>query len=193
MLSALEVVLPEKDLKLKSNIVSKPDLRRASIHLLISMLTLPLHFQVNIYIILLLQNLLLFNKLSFCNLTWYKCDHIVEEVCIRIFLIAESHHQRASDIPRHKFFREKSRYICTVKIEAHESAHKCFTSGNWSSEYAYAVRYVNKIESLLSIEIAYDLTLAFAICIFGWILQVIYDDNGDQTFYFFDEINFLWN
>ncbi|KYQ59900.1 Ral GTPase-activating protein subunit beta [Trachymyrmex zeteki] len=45
VLSALEVVLPEKDLKLKSNIVSKPDLRRASIHLLISMLTLPLHFQ----------------------------------------------------------------------------------------------------------------------------------------------------
>ncbi|XP_012060103.1 PREDICTED: LOW QUALITY PROTEIN: ral GTPase-activating protein subunit beta [Atta cephalotes] len=45
VLSALEVVLPEKDLKLKSNVVSKPDLRRASIHLLISMLTLPLHFQ----------------------------------------------------------------------------------------------------------------------------------------------------
>ncbi|XP_014486489.1 PREDICTED: ral GTPase-activating protein subunit beta isoform X4 [Dinoponera quadriceps] len=45
VLSALEVVLPEKDLKLKSNLVSKPDLRRASIHLLISMLTLPLHFQ----------------------------------------------------------------------------------------------------------------------------------------------------
>ncbi|XP_011866254.1 PREDICTED: ral GTPase-activating protein subunit beta isoform X1 [Vollenhovia emeryi] len=45
VLSALEVVLPEKDLKLKSNMVSKPDLRRASIHLLISMLTLPLHFQ----------------------------------------------------------------------------------------------------------------------------------------------------
>ncbi|XP_015175300.1 PREDICTED: ral GTPase-activating protein subunit beta isoform X2 [Polistes dominula] len=45
VLSALELVLPEKDLKLKSNIVSKPDLRRASIHLLISMLALPLHFQ----------------------------------------------------------------------------------------------------------------------------------------------------
>ncbi|XP_070158722.1 ral GTPase-activating protein subunit beta isoform X2 [Polyergus mexicanus] len=45
VLSALEVVLPEKDLKLRSNVVSKPDLRRASIHLLISMLTLPLHFQ----------------------------------------------------------------------------------------------------------------------------------------------------
>lgn len=47
VLSALEVVLPEKDLKLRSNVVSKPDLRRASIHLLISMLTLPLHFQVD--------------------------------------------------------------------------------------------------------------------------------------------------
>ncbi|KAL6447256.1 hypothetical protein ACFW04_001486 [Cataglyphis niger] len=45
VLSALEVVLPEKDLKLRSNVVSKSDLRRASIHLLISMLTLPLHFQ----------------------------------------------------------------------------------------------------------------------------------------------------
>ncbi|XP_076297619.1 ral GTPase-activating protein subunit beta isoform X5 [Lasioglossum baleicum] len=45
VISALETVLPEKDLKLKSNIVSKPDLRRASIHLLISMLALPLHFQ----------------------------------------------------------------------------------------------------------------------------------------------------
>lgn len=46
VISALETVLPEKDLKLKSNIVSKPDLRRASIHLLISILALPLHFQV---------------------------------------------------------------------------------------------------------------------------------------------------
>ncbi|XP_017765932.1 PREDICTED: ral GTPase-activating protein subunit beta isoform X1 [Eufriesea mexicana] len=45
VISALETVLPEKDLKLKSNVVSKPDLRRASIHLLISMLALPLHFQ----------------------------------------------------------------------------------------------------------------------------------------------------
>nr|XP_033327180.1 ral GTPase-activating protein subunit beta isoform X6 [Megalopta genalis] len=45
VISALETVLPEKDLKLKSSIVSKPDLRRASIHLLISMLALPLHFQ----------------------------------------------------------------------------------------------------------------------------------------------------
>ncbi|XP_071865547.1 ral GTPase-activating protein subunit beta isoform X5 [Bombus fervidus] len=45
VISALETVLPEKDLKLKSNVVSKPDLRRASIHLLISTLALPLHFQ----------------------------------------------------------------------------------------------------------------------------------------------------
>ncbi|XP_033225547.1 ral GTPase-activating protein subunit beta isoform X3 [Belonocnema kinseyi] len=45
VLSALEVVLPEKDLRLKSNSVSKIELRRASIHLLISMLALPLHFQ----------------------------------------------------------------------------------------------------------------------------------------------------
>lgn len=45
VISALETVLPEKDLKLKSNVVSKPDLRRASIHLLISILALPLHFQ----------------------------------------------------------------------------------------------------------------------------------------------------
>ncbi|KOC70045.1 Ral GTPase-activating protein subunit beta [Habropoda laboriosa] len=32
VISALETVLPEKDLKLKSNAVTKPDLRRASIH-----------------------------------------------------------------------------------------------------------------------------------------------------------------
>lgn len=44
VISALEIVLPEKDLKLKSN-VSKIELRRASIHLLLSMLVLPLHFQ----------------------------------------------------------------------------------------------------------------------------------------------------
>ncbi|XP_049763292.1 ral GTPase-activating protein subunit beta isoform X1 [Schistocerca cancellata] len=42
---ALEVVLPDKDLKLKSLSVSKTELRRASIHLLLSMLALPLHFQ----------------------------------------------------------------------------------------------------------------------------------------------------
>lgn len=43
-ISALEIVLPDKDLKLNSNI-SKVELRRASIHLLSSMLVLPLHFQ----------------------------------------------------------------------------------------------------------------------------------------------------
>lgn len=43
-ISALEIVLPDKDLKLSSNI-SKIDLRRASIHLLLSVLVLPLHFQ----------------------------------------------------------------------------------------------------------------------------------------------------
>ncbi|XP_074039453.1 ral GTPase-activating protein subunit beta isoform X2 [Leptinotarsa decemlineata] len=42
-ISALEVVLPEKDLKLSSNI-NKVELRKASIHLLLSMLVLPLHF-----------------------------------------------------------------------------------------------------------------------------------------------------
>ncbi|CAL7934379.1 unnamed protein product [Xylocopa violacea] len=45
VISALEIVLADRDLKLKSNVVSKPDLRRASIHLLISILALPLHFQ----------------------------------------------------------------------------------------------------------------------------------------------------
>nr|XP_008192865.1 PREDICTED: ral GTPase-activating protein subunit beta isoform X3 [Tribolium castaneum] len=43
-ITALEIVLPDKDLKLNSN-VSKIELRRASIHLLSSMLVLPLHFQ----------------------------------------------------------------------------------------------------------------------------------------------------
>lgn len=43
-ISALEIVLPDKDLKMNSN-VSKNELRRASIHLLLSMLVLPLHFQ----------------------------------------------------------------------------------------------------------------------------------------------------
>ncbi|KAK0179173.1 hypothetical protein PV327_007988 [Microctonus hyperodae] len=45
VLTALEVVLPDKDLKLKSTSVSKIELRRASIQLLISMLVLPLHCQ----------------------------------------------------------------------------------------------------------------------------------------------------
>ncbi|KAL3276294.1 hypothetical protein HHI36_024193 [Cryptolaemus montrouzieri] len=42
-ISALEIVLPEKDLKLTSN-VSKVELRRACINILLSMLVLPLHF-----------------------------------------------------------------------------------------------------------------------------------------------------
>ncbi|XP_066140830.1 ral GTPase-activating protein subunit beta isoform X3 [Euwallacea fornicatus] len=42
--SALEIVLPDKDLKLSNN-VNKVELRRAAIHLLLSFLVLPLHFQ----------------------------------------------------------------------------------------------------------------------------------------------------
>ncbi|XP_034949716.1 ral GTPase-activating protein subunit beta isoform X2 [Chelonus insularis] len=49
VINALELVLPDKDLKLKSTSVSKIELRRASIQLLISMLVLPLHFQ-NLFI-----------------------------------------------------------------------------------------------------------------------------------------------
>lgn len=48
VLSALEVVLPEKDLRLESSAVSKVELRRSSIHLLLSMLSLPLHYQVSL-------------------------------------------------------------------------------------------------------------------------------------------------
>lgn len=45
-IAALELVLPDKELKMKSQIVlNKIELRRASIHILISILTLPLHFQ----------------------------------------------------------------------------------------------------------------------------------------------------
>ncbi|CAH0560852.1 unnamed protein product [Brassicogethes aeneus] len=43
-ISALELVLPNKDLKVPPG-VNKVELRRASIHLLLSMLVLPLHFQ----------------------------------------------------------------------------------------------------------------------------------------------------
>ncbi|XP_048519931.1 ral GTPase-activating protein subunit beta isoform X3 [Dendroctonus ponderosae] len=43
-ISALEIVLPDKDLKLGSN-VNKVELRRAAIHVLLSILVLPLHFQ----------------------------------------------------------------------------------------------------------------------------------------------------
>jgi hypothetical protein len=46
-ITALEMVLPEKDLKIKSHnlIFNKTELRRASIQILLSILTLPLHFQ----------------------------------------------------------------------------------------------------------------------------------------------------
>lgn len=46
-ISALELVLPEKDLKIRSHslIFNKTELRRASIHILLSILALPLHFQ----------------------------------------------------------------------------------------------------------------------------------------------------
>lgn len=46
-ISALELVLSEKDLKMRSPIVvvNKVELRRASINILLSILTLPLHFQ----------------------------------------------------------------------------------------------------------------------------------------------------
>lgn len=45
-ISALELVLPEKELKLKANfIVNKSELRRASIQILLTLLALPLHFQ----------------------------------------------------------------------------------------------------------------------------------------------------
>ncbi|XP_030759935.1 ral GTPase-activating protein subunit beta isoform X2 [Sitophilus oryzae] len=43
-ISALEIVLPDKDLKISGN-VNKVELRRAAIHLLLSILVLPLHFQ----------------------------------------------------------------------------------------------------------------------------------------------------
>ncbi|XP_037904139.1 ral GTPase-activating protein subunit beta isoform X8 [Hermetia illucens] len=46
-ISALELVLPEKDLKIKSDAIpfNKTELRRASINILLSILALPLHFQ----------------------------------------------------------------------------------------------------------------------------------------------------
>lgn len=46
-ISALELVLPDKDLKIKSHnlIFNKTELRRASIQILLSVLALPLHFQ----------------------------------------------------------------------------------------------------------------------------------------------------
>lgn len=46
-ISALEIVLPDKDLKIKTQAMhfNKTELRRASINILLSILTLPLHFQ----------------------------------------------------------------------------------------------------------------------------------------------------
>lgn len=48
LLKALEAILPERELKLRSNSVHKTELRRAGIHLLISMLSLPSHFMVRL-------------------------------------------------------------------------------------------------------------------------------------------------
>lgn len=44
LVAALEIVLPEREIKLASNTINRSDLRRCAIHLLESMLTLPLHF-----------------------------------------------------------------------------------------------------------------------------------------------------
>lgn len=45
-IAALELVLPEKDIKTKSTLnFNKTELRRASIHILLSIIALPLHFQ----------------------------------------------------------------------------------------------------------------------------------------------------
>lgn len=46
-IAALELVLPDKELKMRSHSIffNKTELRRASIHILLSILALPLHFQ----------------------------------------------------------------------------------------------------------------------------------------------------
>jgi len=44
LVTALEIVLPEREIKLASNTINRSDLRRCSVHLLESILTLPLHF-----------------------------------------------------------------------------------------------------------------------------------------------------
>uniref|UniRef100_A0A182Q2H7 Ral GTPase-activating protein subunit alpha/beta N-terminal domain-containing protein n=1 Tax=Anopheles farauti TaxID=69004 RepID=A0A182Q2H7_9DIPT len=46
-IGALELILPEKDLKMRSHnvVINKTELRRAAINILLSMLALPLHFQ----------------------------------------------------------------------------------------------------------------------------------------------------
>lgn len=61
--SALEIVLADKDSKPSSNI-SKVELRRASIHLLLSILVLPLHFQNIVIRELTISN----SKYIICNL-----------------------------------------------------------------------------------------------------------------------------
>ena len=45
LLPALESVLPERDLKMRPTNVTKTELRRAAIHVLVSMLALPAHFR----------------------------------------------------------------------------------------------------------------------------------------------------
>ncbi|XP_050435696.1 ral GTPase-activating protein subunit beta isoform X9 [Adelges cooleyi] len=45
IIETLELVLPERDLKFKSNTIPKNELRRSAIHLLLSMLAFPLHFK----------------------------------------------------------------------------------------------------------------------------------------------------
>lgn len=46
-IAALEIVLPDKDLKIKTQAMqfNKTELRRSAIHILLSILTLPLHYQ----------------------------------------------------------------------------------------------------------------------------------------------------
>ena len=45
LVTALEVILPERDLKMRSTNVTKNEVRRAGIKILVSMLGLPSHFQ----------------------------------------------------------------------------------------------------------------------------------------------------
>ena len=45
LVTALEVILPERDLKIRSTNVTKNEVRRAGIKILVSMLGLPSHFQ----------------------------------------------------------------------------------------------------------------------------------------------------
>ena len=48
LVTALEAVLPEREARMQQgNAILKADLRRSAIHLLVSMVALPLHFQVS--------------------------------------------------------------------------------------------------------------------------------------------------